>query len=113
MNAALLALAFFGLFALLFNGVFALGLFVASISAILISIFNLKKANHPQQVKWLVLILALTIIISCIYDAYSYFSVLHMPGNSYGVWPWSVALIICTLITTKSILLSSRNNKRP
>lgn len=113
LNVAILMLAFFGLFAQLFSGTFISGMFLASISAIFISIASLKRKSQPQLIRWCVLILALTIIIGCVYDAYSYFSVPHMPGNNYGAWPWSLAIIICTLINAKNIWFTTSNIEKP
>lgn len=63
------------------------------------------------------LFFAVLVVFACVYDAYAFFSVPHVVGNSYGRWYWSAVLISCLvaylLNMQKSISHNKRSNPRP
>ena len=74
-----LVLGLIGLFSLFFNNVFYVGVFIASIAALTIHLIRLNNLSF----RWALFLVA---IVGSSYDVYSYFSVSHAQGNSYGAW---------------------------
>lgn len=87
LKAIILFLAFFGLFSQLFVGYVIPGVMAASIFSML-SVF-LSEIGHSKRNKiasYSGFFFAILVIFACAYDAYAYFSVPHVAGNSYGGW---------------------------
>ncbi len=86
MGVLALCLSFFGFFSLLFNGLLIPGFFMVSMSTALIGWARYTSFHKPSFKKWIILILFFICVFGSIYDAYDYFSSVHMPGNYYGAW---------------------------
>lgn len=99
LKATTLFLAFFGLFSQLFVGYVIPGVMAASIFSMLsVATSEIGLIKGSKVASFSGFFFAILVVLACFYDAYAYFSVQHVAGNSYGGWYWSAVLIACLLV---------------
>lgn len=86
MKLSVFFLGIFGFFSIIFNGIAPLGMLIVSAVAVIIGSSIFISTLNKMLNKWVLLGMIIISISGSFYDVYSYFSVEHAVGNSYGAW---------------------------